>query len=57
MRAQIADALVAFSQTDAWGESIGSNDFYGWTAIEPATDAEYDVVRAMVTATGYKIEE
>ncbi|MFH1523935.1 MAG: phosphate/phosphite/phosphonate ABC transporter substrate-binding protein [Chloroflexota bacterium] len=57
VRAQIADALVAFSQTDAWGESIGSNDFYGWTAIEPATDAEYDVVRAMVTATGYKIEE
>ncbi len=57
VRAQIADALVAFAQTEAWGQSIGSADFYGWTAIEPATDAEYDVVRAMVTATGYKIGE
>ncbi|MFZ5909070.1 MAG: phosphate/phosphite/phosphonate ABC transporter substrate-binding protein [Chloroflexota bacterium] len=57
VRAQIAEALVAFAQTDAWGESIGSNDFYGWTGIEPATDAEYDMVRAMVEATGYKIEE
>jgi phosphonate transport system substrate-binding protein len=56
IRAQIEEALVAFAQTDAWGESIGSNDFYGWTGIEPATDSEYDTVRAMVEATGYKIE-
>jgi phosphonate transport system substrate-binding protein len=56
IRAQIEEALVAFAQTDAWGESIGSNDFYGWTGIEPATDSEYDMVRAMVEATGYKIE-
>ncbi|MEZ4583506.1 MAG: hypothetical protein R3A10_18035 [Caldilineaceae bacterium] len=26
--------------------SIGNQD-YGWTGINPATDAEYDVVRAM----------
>jgi phosphonate transport system substrate-binding protein len=57
VRAQIADALVAFAATDAWGESIGSNDFYGWTGIEPAADAEYDMIRAMVEATGYKPEE
>jgi phosphonate transport system substrate-binding protein len=56
VRTQIEDALVAFAQTEAWGSSIGSSDFYGWTGIEPATDAEYDVVRAMVQATGYKIE-
>jgi len=56
VRAQIEDALVAFAQTEAWGQSIGSNDFYGWTGIEPATDSEYDMVRAMVEATGYKIE-
>lgn len=55
VRAQIEEALVAFSQTEAWGESIGSGDFYGWTGIEPATDAEYDMVRAMVIATGYTI--
>lgn len=57
VRTQISDALVAFAQTDAWGESIGSNDFYGWSGIEVASDAEYDMVRAMVAATGYKIEE
>ena len=56
VRAQIEDALVAFAQTDAWGESIGSNDFYGWTGIEPASDSEYDFVRAMVEATGYTIK-
>ncbi|MCB0119338.1 MAG: phosphate/phosphite/phosphonate ABC transporter substrate-binding protein [Anaerolineales bacterium] len=56
VRAQIEDALVAFAQTDAWGESIGSNDFYGWTGIEPASDSEYDFVRSMVEATGYTIE-
>ena len=56
VRAQIETALVAFSQTEGWNSSIGSSDFYGWTGIEPATDAEYDMVRAMVTATGYKIE-
>ena len=55
VRAQIEEALTAFAQTEAWGESIGSNDFYGWTGIEPATDAEYDIIRAMVAATGYTI--
>jgi len=57
VRAQIEEALIAFSQTEAWGQSIGSSDFYGWTGIEAATDAEYDMVRQMVEATGYKIEQ
>jgi len=55
VRKMIEDALVAFAKTEAWGTSIGSADFYGWTGIAPATDAEYDFVRAMVEATGYKI--
>jgi phosphonate transport system substrate-binding protein len=45
VRAQIEAALVAFAGTDAWNESIGNQDFYGWTGIEPATDAEYDGLR------------
>lgn len=57
VRTQIEDALVAFSQTEAWGTSIGSTDFYGWSGIAPAEDAEYDFVRAMVEATGYKLPE
>ena len=56
LRAQIEEALVAFAGTDAWNESIGNQDFYGWTGIDTATDAEYDFVRKMVEATGYSIE-
>ncbi len=54
LRAQIEEALTAFAATEAWGTSIGSADFYGWSGIAPATDAEYDMVRAMVAATGYQ---
>lgn len=57
LRAQIEEALLAFAETEAWDNSIGSADFYGWSGIAPATDAEYDVVRAMVEATGYKLPE
>lgn len=57
LRAQIEAALVAFSQTEEWDASIGNNDFYGWTDIEPATDAEYDIVREMVEATGFSYDE
>jgi phosphonate transport system substrate-binding protein len=56
LRAQIEQALLDFAGTDAWNESIGNQDFYGWTGIDPATDAEYDFVRLMVAATGYSIE-
>ncbi|MGZ9224080.1 MAG: phosphate/phosphite/phosphonate ABC transporter substrate-binding protein [Anaerolineales bacterium] len=56
VRSQIEEALLAFSETEEWANSIGSADFYGWSGIAPATDAEYDMVRAMVEATGYKIE-
>lgn len=47
VRATIAAALVAFAETDAWAESIGNQDFYGWTGIAPATDDEYDGLRAI----------
>ncbi len=56
LRAQIEAALLAFAETDAWEASIGNADFYGWSGILPATDAEYDVIRAMVAATGYEVE-
>lgn len=56
VRAKIEEALVAFAGTDAWNTSIGSNDFYGWTGIAPATDSEFDIVRQMVAATGYTIK-
>jgi phosphonate transport system substrate-binding protein len=57
LRAKIEQALVDFSKTDVWNSSIGSPDFYGWTSIETATDAEYDFVRKMVEATGLTLED
>ena len=57
LRATIEAALVAFAGTEAWGASIGSNDFYGWTGIDSAIDAEYDFVRLMVEAIGLTLED
>jgi len=56
LRAQIEAALVAFAETEAWADSIGNQDFYDWSGLSPATDADYDMVRAMVTATGMTLE-
>lgn len=47
LRAEIEAALIAFAETDAWAESIGNQDFYGWTGIAPASDEEYDGLRAI----------
>jgi phosphonate transport system substrate-binding protein len=56
LRAQIEEAILAFAETEAWGTSIGSEDFYGWSGIEAATDAEYDFIRLMVAESGTTIE-
>lgn len=56
LRTKIENALVEFSTTDAWAESIGNSDFYGWTSIDKATDQEYDFVRKMVAAAGITME-
>ena len=57
LRAQIEEALIAFAETDAWNESIGHQDFYAWSGIEPATDAEYDIVRTVVESQGITLED
>lgn len=57
VRSQIEKALQDFSKTEAWGTSIGSTDFYGWSGIDPATDQEYDFIRQMVEATGKTLED
>ena len=63
IRAQIEQALIAFAgecETDencAWNDSIGNQDFYGWTGIEPATDAEYDTLRAVVDVAGITLDD
>ncbi len=57
LRAQIEEALVAFAETPEWADSIGNQDFYAWSGIEPATDAEYDVVRSVVDSQGITLED
>jgi len=57
LRQKITDALIAFAETEAWDTSIGSQDFYGWTGIEPAVDEEYDVVRQMIELAGLTLED
>ena len=36
VRAKIEEALLAFAETEAWSQSIGSEDFYGWSGLEKA---------------------
>lgn len=63
IRSQIEDALVEFAaecetnEDCAWNQSIGNQDFYGWTGIEPATDAEYDPLRQVVDIAGIELED
>jgi phosphonate transport system substrate-binding protein len=63
LRTQIEEALVAFAaecetnEDCAWNDSIGNQDFYGWTGIEPATDAEYDTLRQVVEVAGIELED
>jgi phosphonate transport system substrate-binding protein len=56
LRAQIEEAMLAFAETEAWATSVGSEDFYGWSGIQPATDAEYDFVRLMVAESGQTLD-
>jgi len=56
LRAQIEEALAAFAQTEGWSDSLGSEDFYGWSGIDSATDAEYDFIRKLVVESGTTLE-
>lgn len=56
IRTQIEDALTAFAETPEWEDSIGNQDFYGWTGISAATDAEYDGLRQIVELVGIDLD-
>jgi phosphonate transport system substrate-binding protein len=53
LRTQIIDALIAFSQTDAWSESLGNPDFYDWSGLEAVDDPFYNPVRTLIEQLGY----
>lgn len=56
-RVKIELALMAFKETEDWKQSIGAKDFYSWDDIRPVSDAEYDVVRQYVEASGYSFDD
>jgi phosphonate transport system substrate-binding protein len=52
LKAQILEALFAFAETEEWSQSIGSQDFYDWSGIEPIEDDAYDPVRLQFEILG-----
>ncbi len=57
LRQQIIDALIAFSETEAWDQSIGSEDFYSWSTLQPITDDVFDSVRLQFEILGMTEED
>lgn len=54
---QIVDALIAFSETEEWAQSIGSEDFYGWSGLERVSPSLYDIVRSQFDVLGLTEED
>lgn len=53
LRGQILDALIAFSDTEAWADSaLGNEDGYSWTTLQPVEDALFDSVRLQFEILG-----
>ena len=58
LKAQIFEALVAFSKTEAWEETaLGSDDGYSWDALTRADDSLYDGVRLKFEILGLTEED
>ena len=52
----IIQALFDFAANDPDGFATAL-DFYSWTNLVPAEDAEYDPIRLGVAAVGYSLED
>ena len=63
LRAQIEAALVAFAaecddnEDCLWNQSIGHQDFYNWTGLAPAADADFDELRKVVELAGIELDD
>lgn len=58
LRTQIYDALVAFSETDAWADSaLGSDQGYSWTTLTTIEDSVFDSVRLQFEILGLTEED
>jgi phosphonate transport system substrate-binding protein len=57
LRQQVIDAMVKFAASDECQQSICSQDFYGWSGVEPVEDSFYDPVRSLIKTLGYTEED
>ena len=63
LRTTIENALVAFAaecddnEDCLWNQSIGNQDFYGWTGLAPLVDADFDGMRKVVELAGIQLED
>ena len=49
---QIIQALIDFSDTEEWENSIGNQDFYGWSTLAPVGDESFDPIRQQMEILG-----
>ncbi len=52
----IVDAIKAFAADDPDGFSTAF-DAYSWSGVADTTDAEFDSIRALLTAIGFDLED
>jgi phosphonate transport system substrate-binding protein len=63
IRTLIEEAMVAFAaecednEDCLWNQSIGHPDFYEWTSLAPAADADYDQLRKVVETAGIELDD
>lgn len=57
LQSQIIEAVLDFTATDDWQESLGNQDFYGWSTLEAVLDSFYDPVRQLIETLGYTDED
>ncbi|MGJ3240861.1 MAG: phosphate/phosphite/phosphonate ABC transporter substrate-binding protein [Anaerolineae bacterium] len=58
LRDQIYEALVAFSETEAWADSaLGADDGYSWTTLTLIEDSVFDSVRLQFEILGLTEED
>ncbi|HEY86371.1 MAG TPA: PhnD/SsuA/transferrin family substrate-binding protein [Chloroflexi bacterium] len=57
MKTRIMNALPPFMDSDECQQSICSDEFYGWTGVEPVGDSFYDPVRQLIDVLGYTEED
>jgi|FLYL01.1.fsa_nt_gi phosphonate transport system substrate-binding protein len=56
LKEQITQTLIEFAQNDPEGFQAAF-DAYSWDSVNPATDAEFDSIRAIVQQLGITIED